>query len=93
MANKKWEIRNKKLLLISYFLLLIFITACGRRGDPVAITPYKTGTDSKEVEAVVIKPDAPAGLAAIYTNQSKVSTVGSQKNILSEEIGIITKNR
>jgi len=143
MANKKWEIRNKKLLLISCFLLLTFIVACGRRGDPVAITPYKIGTDSKKVEPVVTKPDAPAGLAAIYTRQSivltwdeihgqeikfyriyrsegkdfaviaetvtsvfndkniepskkyyyKVSAVGNQESLLSEEIGIITKNR
>lgn len=34
--------RNKKLLLISCFFLLIFtIAACGRRGDPIAIAPYK----------------------------------------------------
>ncbi len=93
MANKKWQIRNKKLLLISYLLLLAFITACGRRGDPVAITPYKTGIDSIGVETVVIKPDAPAGLAAVYTSQSKVNTVGHPESLMSEEIRIVTKSR
>ncbi len=38
--------RIKKLLLISCFFLLVFtITACGRRGDPIAIAPYKVGID------------------------------------------------
>ena len=38
--------RNKKLLLVFCFFLLIFtIAACGRRGDPIAIAPYKVGID------------------------------------------------
>lgn len=36
--------------IIILVLISAFVTACGRRGDPVAITPYKVGIDSKEVE-------------------------------------------
>ena len=32
---------NGKLILSFYFLLLVFLIACGRRGDPVAIVPYE----------------------------------------------------
>lgn len=53
MGTKKWEIRNKKLLLISYLLLLTFIAACGRRGDPIVIAPYKVGIDSYREVGVV----------------------------------------
>ncbi len=43
------------LLLTSHFLLLTSITACGRRGDPVAISPYdekniKEDSDQKSPE-------------------------------------------
>ena len=46
------------LLLISYFILLTSLTACGRRGDPVAVLPHeekaavedlKTGKENIEV--------------------------------------------
>ena len=47
------QIRNKKLLLIPYFLLIIFIAACGRRGDPIAITPYQEIGAIKDLTAVI----------------------------------------
>ncbi len=85
MRGENCEIRNKKLLLISYFLLLIFIAACGRRGDPIAIAPYKeVGKDSNTVlvkgikpeptEVVTILPNVPTGLIAVYTQKSIVLT-------------------
>ncbi len=36
--------------IIILVLLSAFVTACGRRGDPIAIIPYKAGIDSKEAE-------------------------------------------
>lgn len=46
--------RNKKLLLTPYFLLFtLAIVACGRRGDPVAIIPYKVEIDSYREVGVV----------------------------------------
>ena len=39
------------LLLISYFSLLISLTACGRRGDPAAISPYDNKIDEKDIAA------------------------------------------
>ena len=47
------EIRNKKLLLTAYCLLLTFVIACGRRGDPVTVIPYKVGIDSYREVGVV----------------------------------------
>jgi hypothetical protein len=52
MGTKKWEIRNKKLLFISYLLLLAFIAACGRRGDPIVIAPYKEVGVVKDFKAL-----------------------------------------
>ena len=103
MANKKWQIRNKK-------LLLIFIVACGRRGDPVAIIPYKAGIDSKEAEpgsydgevgVVENFPVIAETVTFVFNDKNivlskkyyyKVSSVGNQESLLSEEIRIITKN-
>ncbi|MEF9426429.1 MAG: hypothetical protein L0956_04385 [Candidatus Mariimomonas ferrooxydans] len=79
MGDKKWEIRNKKLLLISYFLLLIFIVACGRRGDPVAITPYEVGVNSKGV-----KPDSYGEVGVVKdfpVIAETVTSVFNDKNI------------
>jgi hypothetical protein len=53
MRSEKWWIRNKKLLLTSYFLLLTFIVSCGRRGDPVAIIPYKEVGVVKDLKASI----------------------------------------
>lgn len=53
MGSGKWEIKNKKLLLISYFLLLSFVAACGRRGDPIAIAPYKEVGVVKDLKALI----------------------------------------
>ncbi len=39
MKNKKLFLSVNILLLASHFLLLTSLTACGRRGDPVAIEP------------------------------------------------------
>ncbi len=53
MGNRKWVIRNKKLLLTSYSLLLIFVSACGKRGDPVAIIPYSEVGVVKNLKASI----------------------------------------
>ncbi len=39
MKNKRLHYLFCFLLLISYFLVLTSVTACGRRGDPVQIVP------------------------------------------------------
>ena len=53
MKSKKRRIENKNLLLTSYFLLLIFVTACGRRGDPIAVTPYTEVGVVKKLKASI----------------------------------------
>jgi hypothetical protein len=78
-------IKNKKLfflLLTFYFLLFILITACGRRGDPVAIVPSNdTGIEKKykndkpEIRVTkTIPPQSPTGLRAVYTQKSIILT-------------------
>ena len=57
MMRPGWSL----LLLTSYFLLLtVFLSSCGRRGDPVAISPYEEN-DSVEKSEVLenekMKPD------------------------------------
>lgn len=95
--------------IIILVLLSAFVTACGRRGDPVAITPYKVGIDSKEVE-----PDSYGEIGVVKDfsviaetvtsvfndkniepskNYYKISAVGKHESLHSEEIEIITKNR
>ena len=104
MINGKYKKRGKGawvspgfLLLVSYLLFLILITACGRRGDPVAILSYdeenikediakggekgnegdeilKKENDSKAEVVETARPDAPAGLVAVYTQTSIILT-------------------
>lgn len=67
--------RNKKLLLVFCFFLLVFtIAACGRRGDPIAITPYKVGID------------LPTGQAGSYRETGFVNIEG----LPSKEIEVAT---
>ena len=54
MKSKKWRIENKNLLLTSYFLLLIFVSACGRRGDPIAVIPYTEVGVVKKLKASIV---------------------------------------
>ena len=104
MRNWKYKKRGKGarvssgfLLLVSYLLFLVFITACGRRGDPVALLPYDEKNikedmdkgaekgnvrdetlkkrDEPKAEAVeTARPDAPAGLVAVFTQTGIVLT-------------------
>jgi len=74
------------LLATCYLLLATFLTACGRRGDPVAIIPYKKevdvvkdlnasikeGVKPETEELMIISPKAPTGLVAVYTQKSIV---------------------
>lgn len=75
------------LLFISYFLILTSLSACGRRGDPVAITPPANEEAIAERESAALKeekaeraeiiltvPNAPAGLVALYTGESIILT-------------------
>lgn len=57
MKNEKkkegWLIHSfYLLLLISYFLFLISLMACGRRGDPVAVLPHEKEIIKKDMEEV-----------------------------------------
>jgi hypothetical protein len=78
-------------LFTAYCLLLTaFLISCGRRGDPVLISPYeekdaaeKSGVRENEAikpdlsgtaedELTVIQPQAPKGLAAIFTGKKVI---------------------
>jgi hypothetical protein len=54
---KKWiQIIGSFFLLTAYCLLLtVFLSACGRRGDPVLVTPSDTREDEVKSEAPAIK--------------------------------------
>ena len=61
MRNGKYKKRGKGaglssgfLLLVVCLLFLVFITACGRRGDPVALLPY----DEKNIKEDIDKGTA-----------------------------------
>jgi fibronectin type 3 domain-containing protein len=77
MRSEKWWIRDKKLLLTSYFLLLIFIVSCGRRGDPVAIIPYEVGVDSYREVGVVKDSKASTGVD-VKPEQEKVEIISPE---------------
>lgn len=47
------SLRRKRLILLSSFLFFTFIAACGRRGDPVALEPYKEVGMVKDLEATI----------------------------------------
>jgi hypothetical protein len=87
-ANKR--VRHVPCFLIIACCLLSFFsfTACGRRGDPVPVAPYKsvvgeglkeTGQsrieeETEEHEPRVVMPDAPKGLMVLYTRKAVVIT-------------------
>jgi len=76
------HLNNKKLfflLLTLYFSLFTLITACGRRGDPVALMPPKEmeiQKDKKNVktDAVNLSIPPPGGLRGVYTQKSVILT-------------------
>lgn len=97
MGNMKWRPLQSGtfrrtfyfILLASSFLLSISFTACGRRGDPVAVVPYENntveaertapessgeGVSSVPEEKTPSVPDAPGGLKAVYTGTAVVLT-------------------
>ncbi len=77
------------LLLTSYFLLLTALVSCGRRGDPVPISPnderviketgreVKAGEESSIFESTdteITQPDIPTGIIALFTGKIVVLT-------------------
>ncbi len=77
------------LLFTSYFLLLTSLTSCGRRGDPVPISPVderiikdaggevKAGEESSISESTdteITQPDIPTGITALFTGKIVVIT-------------------
>ncbi len=77
------------LLFTFYFLFLIFVSACGRRGDPVVTVPHNQAGIEKDLNVIstegdktdtdterieVVSPKAPTGLLAVYTRKSIVLT-------------------
>ena len=97
MGNMKWRPLHSGMfrrtfyfiLLASSFLLFISFTACGRRGDPVAVVPYEhrtvvsekaeeessnAGVGKTEADEAPSVPDAPGGLKAVYTGTAVVLT-------------------
>lgn len=87
---------NSGILLLAYCLLLtVFVTACGRKADPVWVPSYdkKTISEDKSKDRDAVKesgnaavekekpvtqesetaqPEAPSGLAAVYTGKGIV---------------------
>lgn len=74
------------LLAVFCVLFLVSFSACGRRGDPIPLSPHegeviKTNTDGeavpvkKEVPGIKITaPGAPSGLSAVYTGGKVIVT-------------------
>lgn len=95
MQIRKDEIISKWFYISLGILLFAFITACGRKADPVWVPSYdkKTISEDKSKDSDAVKesgeaaveketpvtqesetaqPDAPSGLAAVYTGKSIV---------------------
>lgn len=91
MQNRKCDTSGSWIRLVLAFLLFtVFLISCGRRGDPVLISPYEEN-DAAEKSAVrenekikpdrgvtaegelkVVQPQAPEGLAAIFTGKKVI---------------------
>ena len=95
MRNRKCNTSSSCFQIIVYFFLLtaycllltVVLVSCGRRGDPVAISPYdesdsveksgvlenekmKSGlSGTGEEDLAVLQPQAPKGLAAVFTGK------------------------
>lgn len=78
---------NLSYLLISFiFLTLIFISGCGRKGDPIPIIPPQEKAAEKSSGSVPavnkieselpkgVQPAPPTGLTAVYTGSSIIIT-------------------
>ena len=46
------QLERRRLILLFSLLFFIFVAACGRRGDPVAIEPYKEVGVVKDLKAI-----------------------------------------
>jgi fibronectin type 3 domain-containing protein len=78
--------RNIFLLFTFHFLLLTFVIACGRRGEPVPIAPVKDVTTEQAVHEEAVKkgivpkeeavsmPHSPTRLRAVYTKAGVILT-------------------
>ncbi len=97
ICAKKWmhimlsffRLASYVLLLTSYVLLFTSLTSCGRRGDPVPISPIdetiiedagrevNAGEDSSVSESTdieITQPDIPTGITALFTGKIVVIT-------------------
>jgi hypothetical protein len=86
--NKGMRLVSSFLIIISFVFFVFSFAACGRRGDPVPISPYENivqedadvekDQDRIPVEEEVsresgaLMPDAPVGLMALYTQTAVV---------------------
>src|SRR3990170_4505558 len=52
MGNENWKLGNRKFLIFSYFLFLVILISCGKKGEPT-LKSYE-------------KPDPPSNLRAIH---------------------------
>jgi fibronectin type 3 domain-containing protein len=52
MRNENWKLGNRKVLIFSYFLFLLILISCGKKGEPT-LKSYE-------------KPDPPSNLRAIH---------------------------
>ena len=77
------------LLLTAYFLLLTSLTSCGRRGDPVPISPNdetiikdsgrevnagEESSISENTDTEITQPDIPTGITALFTGKIVIIT-------------------
>ena len=83
--NERSHVGFRFLITVFCFLFLFSFTSCGRRGDPVPITPYNEDAvtedmdgDKDQVQAEketveqiseTLKPDVPQGLMILYTQK------------------------
>ena len=77
------------LLLTSYVLLFTSLTSCGRRGDPVPISPIdetiikdagrevnagEESSISESTDTEITQPDIPTGITALFTGKIVIIT-------------------
>lgn len=88
--NKGMRLVSSLLIIVSCFLFVFSFTSCGRRGDPVPITPYNENIIQEDVDGAkgqypaeevtgdqgsgTTMPDVPAGLMGLYTQKLIVLT-------------------